>query len=214
MDYGSYTNAALKGMGDFDSYSNAAIKGMGDFDSYSNAAVRGFGLCDCDSKSYSNAALMGMGKPKRLIKGTKEAKAYMAKLRAMRGKGGCCRGGKKLSEYVGPAMADYLKHNKNVEYARIGKARLKQMKGNGLLPKIIMKSLGYWKDYFTDWHGSRKNEEQELERLRKLKKARGGKFELQDLRDGFLGPIGWIRMARRKKRQREIERLKKELGES
>lgn len=213
MDYRSYTNAALKGMGDFDSYSNAAIRGMGDFDSYSNAAVRGFGLCDCDSKSYSNAALMGMGKPRRLIKGTKEAKAYMAKLRAMRGKG-CCRGGKKLSDYVGSNIADRLTRF-GVQYGpAIKAARMKQMKGKGVLGKIIGKSLGYWKNYFTDWHGSRKNEEQELERLRKLKKARGGKFELQDLRDGFLGPIGWIRMARRKKRQREIERLKKELGES
>ena len=36
----------------------------------------------------------------------------------------------------------------------------------------------------------------------------GGKFHLDDLRDGLMGPIGWIRLGMRKKREREIERLK------
>lgn len=47
-----------------------------------------------------------------------------------------------------------------------------------------------------------------------LLKKRGGKFELRDLRDFFGGPQGWIRMGIRKKRQKEIDALKKELGEA
>lgn len=37
----------------------------------------------------------------------------------------------------------------------------------------------------------------------------GGKFHWDDLRDGLMGPIGWIRLGMRKKREREIEKLKR-----
>lgn len=92
---GSYTNAALEGFGE-DTYTSAALRGFGD-ETYTSAALRGFGK----GKSYTTAALRGMGRSK-LRKGSPEAKAYMARLRAMRGKGcgkrkcSIGRGGKKL----------------------------------------------------------------------------------------------------------------------
>lgn len=78
----SYTLAALRGLGmdGDDSYTSAALRGFGD-ESYTSAALRGCG-CDCDERSYTGAALRGMGKFK---KGSPEAKAFMARLRAMRG---------------------------------------------------------------------------------------------------------------------------------
>ena len=87
----SYTLAALRGLGmdGDDSYTSAALRGFGD-ESYTSAALRGCG-CDCDERSYTGAALRGMGKFK---KGSPEAKAFMARLRAMRGTKS--KGGKKL----------------------------------------------------------------------------------------------------------------------
>lgn len=74
-----------------DSYTLAALRGLGmdGDDSYTSAALRGCG-CDCGG-SYTNAALRGMGK---LKKGSPEAKAFMARLRAMRASKS--KGGKKL----------------------------------------------------------------------------------------------------------------------
>lgn len=92
---GTYTNAALEGFGE-DTYTSAALRGFGD-ETYTSAALRGFGK----GKSYTTAALRGMGR-RKLRKGSPEAKAYMARLRAMRGKGcgkrkrSTGRGGKKL----------------------------------------------------------------------------------------------------------------------
>lgn len=83
---GSYTDAALEGFGD-EAYTDAALKGFGD-ETYTDAALKGFG-----DESYSNAALRGCGKFK---KGSPEAKAYMARIRALRGKGRTsCRAGKR-----------------------------------------------------------------------------------------------------------------------
>lgn len=73
-----------------DVYNNAALRGCG---VYNNAALKGCGSCDCGSGSYSSAALRGMGRIKKLKKGSPEAKAFMSRLRAMRGKG---RAGKKM----------------------------------------------------------------------------------------------------------------------
>ena len=71
-----------------DSYTLAALRGLGmeGDDSYTSAALRGFG-----DESYTDAALRGMGKFK---KGSPEAKAFMARLRAMRATKS--KGGKKL----------------------------------------------------------------------------------------------------------------------
>ena len=85
---------------------------------------------------------------------------------------------------------------------------------------IIGKSLKYWFDYGKSWHSDRMRQLDTIKMLEalkrqrggKMRRTRGGKFELQDLRDGFMGPIGWIRMGLRKKRARQIERLKQELG--
>lgn len=111
----SYTTAGLRGFGD-DTYTGAALRGFGD-DTYTSAALRGMGCgCSndyyTDSRGYGNdtytsAALRGFGsdidddemiptkKPKkkkkstvkRLQKGSPEAKARMAYLRSLRGKG-------------------------------------------------------------------------------------------------------------------------------
>ena len=80
------SSAALRGCGD-EMYTDAALRGYGD-DMYTDAALRGYG-----DDMYTDAALRGYGKRSHLVKGSPEAKAYMAKLRAMRtGKRG---GGKK-----------------------------------------------------------------------------------------------------------------------
>ena len=84
--------------------------------------------------------------------------------------------------------------------------------GSGFLEPII-NSIKYWGQYGKSWKHDSDKAKAELNRLRNLKQQRGGKFELADLRDGAMGPIGWIRMGIRKKRQREINKLKKELGE-
>ena len=166
--------------------------------------------------TYNSAAMLGSGKmysdlmSRRVRKGSPEARMKMAYLRSL----------------------------------RTGKRR---MKGGAFNPfGLITGGLKYWANYGKDWANQSKNDKAELERLRALKKQRGGmymgprfgpepvtnpmadpewvkaylahklkggKFELQDLRDGFMGPIGWIRMGVRKRRQREIEQLKKELGE-
>lgn len=89
-------------------------------------------------------------------------------------------------------------------------------KKGGSILSLIGKSLGFWKDYAMDWHKDKKHHQEMLDVLNKAKekygKAKGGKFQLQDVKDFFLGPPGWFRMGFRKKREREIEALKKELG--
>lgn len=79
----SYNDAALEGGM---SYNDAALEGGM---SYNDAAIEG-------GMSYNEAALEGGRKPK-FAKGSPEAKAFMARLRAMRGKkkktGGACPGG-------------------------------------------------------------------------------------------------------------------------
>ena len=169
---GNYSSAALEGMGN---YSSAALEGMGN---YSSAALEGMG-------SYSKAALKGMGK-KKLVKGSAEAKKFMAYLRSLRGK-------------------------------KITKGGKRCMRGRGPIGDVIGNSLGYWTNYFGDWHTLRKAQLAEIERLKKkrdeLKKQRGGKIDKNTVRDIFLGPVGWIHAGMTKKRQREIEQLKKEVGE-
>lgn len=86
-------------------------------------------------------------------------------------------------------------------------------KGAGFNPLgLIGKSLKFWGSYGKSWYDDSKRDKDQLAMLEKLKKQRGGKFELKDIRDGLLGPIGWIRMGIRKSRQRKIDALKKELG--
>lgn len=108
----SYNKAALKGMG---SYNKAALKGFG---SYNKAALKGFG-------SYNKAALKGMG-GKKLIKGSPEAKAYMARLRAMRGQNS---GKKKLKG--GFSIASILSMVDPEKLAKVG-LTLGDMLGNVL----------------------------------------------------------------------------------
>ena len=188
---GGYSDAALEGMG---GYSDAALEGMG---GYSDAALMGMG-------SYSKAALKGMGN--RLIKGSSEAKKRMAYLRSLRGKkktkgGKKLRGGKISLLSLKPYFQQIKRHH---------------LSGGGPITDLVGNSLGYWTNYFGNWHEERKAQKAEIERLKKkrdeMKKKKGG-GTLQDIRDGFMGPVGWAHMIATKKRQREIEKLKKEVGE-
>lgn len=168
---------------------------------YNLAALNGFGrFLKRSPEAMEYMAKLRSKRKTQLVKGSPEAKAYMAKLRAMR--------------------------------------KSKKITGNGIIPGVeipdpvtglVKNSLGYWKNYFTGWAGASKARKAEiarlkamlaarggkyedLKRLKTLWTAKGGKFEMQDLRDGFMGPIGWIRMIIRKKQQRELERLRKELN--
>ena len=132
--------------------------------------------------NYSNAALEGMGN-------------YTAA--ALEGMGVKLRKGSPEAK----ARMAYLRSLR-------GKKQMKKTRGKGLLKN----SLGFWNNYVNDWQTQRKQQLDEIKRLRELKKQKGGKFEIQDLRDGLLGPLGWINMGLRKKRQREIDALKNELN--
>lgn len=112
-------------------------------------------------------------------KGSPEAKAYMAYLRNMRGKGG--RGGGKKKHLNGGAL---------ITASTIF----------SLLKKAYRKTVG-------KWFGKRLNEAREQEK--RIEQLQGGKtrFDGRDVIDTFAGPIGWIMMARRKKRAKEIKEL-------
>lgn len=124
--FGSYDDAALEGFG---SYDDAALEGFG---SYDDAALEGFG-------SYDDAALEGFGKKKakHFVKGSPEAKAFMAKLRAMRGKGvRKARGGKIPSADEIAKIANRLKEIR--ENKRPGYVRPRR------IPKIDIPELEDW----------------------------------------------------------------------
>lgn len=81
-------------------------------------------------------------------------------------------------------------------------------KGGGILTTVLPTYLRLTGNFFNDHATTRRNQLAELERLRKL---RGGKFELRDIRDFFAGPIGWAMMGVRKRREKEIEDLQRQL---
>ena len=81
-------------------------------------------------------------------------------------------------------------------------------KGGGILTTVLPTYLRLTGNFFKDHATTRRNQLAELERLRKL---RGGKFELRDIRDFFAGPIGWAMMGVRKRREKEIEDLQRQL---
>lgn len=132
--------------------------------------------------------IKGSGRPK-LVKGSPEAKAFMARLRAMRGKG--CRGGKQTKGGAVPI---------------------------GLLTTIFKKAyVDYGKDWHKERKGQ-ETEIADLDkqllnlRTQLAKKKKGGGIK-ENIRDFFHGPIGWIRWGRRNARAREIEKRKKEIEE-
>ena len=214
----SYTTAALDGYG----YTNAALEGYG----YTDAALEGCG--------YNEAALEGCGRRKVTLsghvrKGSPEAKARMAYLRSLRK----TRGGRLPFDYpkhIRPRkpldldkpidrkenMGDIVRQQMQPRWHITdykAPQNWKRKKGGGFNPfATIGKSLQFWGKYGKSWYDDSKRDKETLARLEKLKKQRGGKFELRDLRDGLLGPIGWIRMGIRKSRQKKIDALKKELG--
>lgn len=215
----SYTNAALQGMG----YTNAALEGMG----YTNAALEGMG--------YTNAALEGFGSTK-LKKGSAEAKARMAYLRSLRGKkkGGMINMSgmteeqiQKWHERQREREAKWRERWMLAHPGAIGAPRLHGASRGGSIIGALSAIRGALaavrvgkmlarpaKRYLQSWEKDKNAQLAEIERLEKLKKQRGGKFEFRDIRDGLLGPVGWIRMGIRKNRERKIAQLKKELGEA
>ncbi len=104
-----------------------------------------------------------------------------------------------------------VKNNKEVldEFRRLYKQD-QDLSGDGLLSSIYANSLGYWFKYGIDWHKQKKAQQEEIERL---KKELEGSGIGENVRDFFLGPIGWIRWAKRAQRDREIEDLKRQIEE-
>lgn len=232
---GSYNKAALKGCG---SYNKAALRGCG---SYNKAALRGCGSYDKAALkgcgSYNKAALRGCGrgsgptydetKPQpdnltepsmlgnflsgifggKVVKGSEEAKARMAYLRSLRtGK----RTPKKRTT-GGSILAKLLPMYKDGVTkwgSRILSDRASQIGRINELTSQLAKKKG----------GKAMLSSPALEKLRKqimmkkLRNTRGGKFETKDIVDFFAGPIGWAAMGMRKKRERQIADLEKQLN--
>ena len=93
------------------------------------------------------------------------------------------------------------------------KNTLSEFEGGALdFIKPIFDSIGYWFKYGHSWKQDKKAQEAQLRQLQEMKKNRGGAINMEDLRDGLMGPIGWIRMGVRKTRQKKIDKLRNELG--
>ena len=204
-----YYDAALRG----GSYTNAALAGAG---SYTNAALEGAG-------SYTSAALDGCGKPRlstRVRKGSPEAKARMAYLRSLRK----TRAGESLHHALGfnpppSAMGVHPYHQAMIK-KMLDRERMKErkkMKGGLGLEQILSYGLKGTLNSIGDWVNTSRSMKDELKRLRELKKAKGGKFTFHDFMKIITTPggpvIGAIRVGVEKKREKEIEKLRKELGE-
>ena len=125
---------------------------------------------------------------KHFKKGSKEAKAYMAKLRSMRGrgkrKGKTIKGGNALLLFLGQKYWELLK-----KWASEG---------------------------FSD-RFAQKQEIERLRQLLKYKNDFSGggiidnEQDLKDFIDFLAGPWGWLKMYKRKSRQQEIEDLKRQI---
>lgn len=95
------------------------------------------------------------------------------------------------------------------------KTKRKTIKGCGIssLPSVFHGALNFWGQFGEDWQKTKDRQLQKIKMLKQLKnELYGGKFERMDLIDGFLGPIGWLRMGLRKARDRKIKRLQDEIG--
>ena len=139
-------------------------------------------------------------------KGSALAKMRMAYLRSLRGRGRTIESELRRRDIIDKISRGETRMTYNPEgrYTMYG----------GFDPMAIvgpyLKFTGNW---IQNSLMSSKQQKDELEYLRRLKKMRGGKFEpATDIVDFLAGPIGWIKMGIRKKRQREIDNLKKELN--
>lgn len=163
----SYTAAGLRGFGD-DTYTGAALRGFGD-DTYTSAALRGMGCgCSNDyytdargagNGTYTSAALRGFGSDiddddemnptkrpkkkkstaKRLQKGSPEAKARMAYLRSLRGKGTNkrhARGLKELRYGKKTWLEEYLKNQIRPKIGLISGKYPEDSVGSGLFSPL------------------------------------------------------------------------------
>lgn len=165
---------------------------------------------------YNYAALKGCGKKAQLLsgrvkKGSLAAKVRMAYLRSLRGKGHGYYFGSE--EQKRQRLNDRIRMDENHLWLKrqpvYGGVKLDGLNPLNAAPAYLKFTNGW----LTDWIKQTKKQKAELERLKKLKQTRGGKFEPKtDIIDFLAGPLGWIKMGIRKKRQREIEQLKKELN--
>lgn len=124
--------------------------------------------------------------------------------------------------------------------ARMSYVRAKRRKpilgGEEFSPaSAITQSLGFWKDYGTQWQQERQDQNQTIKQLQIIKRMRelrdqekkmddmvdlyfglsggaGPNTLGRDIMDGFLGPAGWAHMIARKKRDSEISNLMRNLG--
>ena len=176
------------------------------------------------SESYTNAAIKGCGNPRKLVKGSPEAKAYMAHLRSLRTG---TRAGKKVNG--GFAIP-------------LGVAA----KAAGIYANLMGK-------YIKGWHEDSTRDKAELKRLQEMKKRNGGSMMCipnmigipninkklitmygpggirkkktpsggavdwqrvgATARDIIAGPLGWIRLGVRRSREKQIAALQKEAKE-
>lgn len=82
-------------------------------------------------------------------------------------------------------------------------------KGGSILAHLAPMYLRGVRQWFDD---RRQYRDRQLAEIEKLKKIKGGKFDPQrDIVDILAGPIGWTMMGLRKRREKEIEDLKKSL---
>lgn len=88
----------------------------------------------------------------------------------------------------------------------------RKKKGGSFILPLIRTGLGLSINYYKKKLEDRQKQIDEINRLKQLKKQQGGGFDSRDIIDGLMGPYGWIAMAMRKKREREIEQLKRELS--
>ena len=160
----TYSYAALKGLGE-PNYSSAALRGLGE-PNYTSAALRGLG-----EPNYTSAALRGLGEPNytsAALRGLGKPNYTSA---ALRGLGISMNTRLRKGSPEAKARMAYLRS------LRGKKVKRGKLVGGGPVGTIIGKSLGFWKNYFTDWHTAGKSEKQLIAELKqkidKLRRERG-----------------------------------------
>lgn len=129
---------------------------------------------------------------------------------------------KKSIFYTGPEAKAFMVHLRELsKIIRKGRRAGKQLtRGSGIAITSAIKPylnlVGKWKDRIISDRASQKDEikrlKEEIEK-RKAAKLSGGKFDARrDIVDFLAGPAGWAVMGLRKKREREIANLQKELA--
>ena len=112
-----------------------------------------------------------------------------------------------------------VKSKKKNIFPKNSSLTISELKGNGFILSML---ADLFKQGITKWGKSRWDErnkqiaeKKRLEEKLKMKKERqtsGGKIDTRDIIDGIMGPWGWLAMGLRKKRERDIKKLKDQLA--